>query len=97
MNLDSQNLEWELCKAYFSILETSMTSEISLDKLCIKIKISREEVEKIVPNNPMDYRVFFLKILISKLDSEVLSELKEDIAEDTISTGITLFLSGDMT
>ena len=44
MNLDNQNLEWKLCEAYFSILEISMSSDISIDKLCIEAKISKEEV-----------------------------------------------------
>ena len=61
MNLDNQNLEWKLCEAYFSILEISMTSEVSLDKLCKEAKISKEEAEKIVPNNSMDHRIFFLE------------------------------------
>ena len=93
MNLN-KNLEWELCEAYFSILEMSMTIEISLDKLCAEAKTSREEVEKIVPNNPKNYRIFFLKILISKLDREVLAELKEDIAHDTISSTYDKILEG---
>ena len=93
MNLN-KNLEWELCEAYFSILEMSMTSEISLDKLCTEAKTSREEVEKIVPNNPKNYRIFFLKILISKIDREVLAELKEDIADDTISSTYDKILEG---
>ena len=68
MNLDNQNLEWKLCEAYFSILEISLSSDISIDKLCIEAKLSKEEVGKIVPNNSLDYRIFFLKTLISKLD-----------------------------
>ena len=59
MNLDNRNLEWKLCEAYFSILEMSMTSEVSLDQLCTISKISIEEIEKIVPNNSMNYRFFF--------------------------------------
>ena len=59
MNTDNQNLVWELCETYFSILEISMTSEVSLDQLCIESKISREEAEKIIPNNTLDYRFFF--------------------------------------
>ena len=82
MNLDNENLEWKLCEAYFSILEISMLSDISIDKLCIKAKISKEEAEKIVPNNQMDNGIFFLKILISKLDRDVLTELKLDIDDD---------------
>ena len=94
MNLDNQNLEWKLCEAYFLILKTSMTSEISLDQLCIEAKISRKELEKIIPNNLTDYKIFFLKILISKLDREVLAELKADIAEDTISSTYDKILEG---
>ena len=94
MNLGNKNLEWKLCEAYFSILKISMTSEISLDKLCIEAKISRDELEKIIPNNSMDYKIFFLKILISKLDREVLAELKADIANDTISSTYDKILEG---
>ena len=94
MNLDNQNLEWKLCEAYFSILEISMSSDISIDKLSIEAKISREEVEKIVPNNQMDQRIFFLKILISKLDRDVLTELKLDIADDSISSTYDKILEG---
>ena len=94
MNLDNENLEWELCKAYFSILEMSMTSKISVEQLCAEAKTSRKEVEKIVPSNSMDYRIFFLKILISKLDKEALSELQLDIADDTISSTYDKILEG---
>ena len=94
MKLDNQNLKWELCKAYFFILEMNMTQEISLDKLCMEAKTSKEDVEKVIPNNPMDYRIFFLKILISKLDREVLDELKEDLTDDTISSTYDKILEG---
>ncbi len=94
MNLDNQNLEWKLCETYFSILEISMSSDISIDKLCIESKLSKEEVEKKVPNNPIDHKIFFLKILISKLDRDVLNELKVDIAEDTVSSTYDKILEG---
>ena len=94
MDLDNQNLEWKLCEAYFSILEMSMISEISIDQLSTVSKISINEVKKIVPNKPMNYRIFFLKILLSKLDREVLFELKEDIADDTISSTYDKILEG---
>ena len=61
MNMDNQNLVWELCETYFSILEISMTSEVSLDQLCSASKIPLETVEKIVPKNSYDYRIFFFK------------------------------------
>ena len=94
MNLDNENLEWKLCEAYFSILEISMSSDISIDKLCIEAKLSKDEVEKIVPNNHVDHRIFFLKILISKLDRDVLTELKVDIADDTVSSTYDKILEG---
>ena len=94
MNLNNQNLEWKLCQAYFSILEMNMISEIGLDQLSTVSKISIEEVEKIVPKNSINYKFFFLKILISKLDKEVLSELKADIVDDTISSTYDKILEG---
>ena len=72
MNMDNQNLVWELCETYFSILEISMMSEVSLDQLCSASKIPSKTVEKIVPINSYDFRNFFLKVLISKIDREVL-------------------------
>ena len=94
MRLNNQNIEWELCKAYFSILEINMSSEVSLEQLITKAKISREEVEKKVPKNLKDYKIFFLKILISKLDKEVLDELKADIRHDTLSSTYDKILEG---
>ena len=94
MNIDNQNLEWKLCEAYFSIIEMEMRSETSLDQLCIKADISREEADKILPNNSIDYRIFFLKILISKLDREVFTELKADLADDNISSTYDKILEG---
>ena len=86
MNLDNENLKWKLCEAYFSILEKSMTSKVSLDELCKVSKISLEEATRIVSDNSINNGNFFLKILISKIDKEVLSELKEDITDDTVSS-----------
>ena len=94
MNLDNENIEWKLCEAYFSIIETSMSPEVSLDELCEVSKISLEEANKIVSNNSMNNSNFFLKILISKIDREVLSELKEDITDDTVSSTYDKLLEG---
>ena len=94
MNLENQNLEWRLCEAYFSILEMSMTPEVNIDQLCKAAQISREEAQQILPKNSIDYRFFFLKILISKLDKEVLVELKADITDDTISSTYDKILEG---
>ena len=94
MNLNNENLEWKLCEAYFSILETSMTTEISLEELCEVSKISLEEANKIVSNNSINNSNFFLKKLISKIDREVLSELKEEITDDTVSSTYDKLLEG---
>ena len=94
MDLDNQNLEWKLCEAFFSILKMSTIPEVSIDQLSTVSKISINKVKKIVPNNSTNYRIFFLKILISKIDREVLSELKEDIADDTISSTYDKILEG---
>ena len=61
MRLNNKNIEWELCKAYFSILEINMSSEVSLEQLITTAKVSREEVEKKVPKNLKNYKIFFLK------------------------------------
>ena len=94
MNLDNENLEWKLCEAYFSILRTSTTSKVSLDDLCKVSKISLEQANKIVSNKSMNNSNFFLKILLSKIDREVLYELKEDITNDTISSTYDKLLEG---
>ena len=94
MNLDDQNLEWKLCEAYFSILEKNITSQVSFEELAMAAKLSKEQVEKIVPKQSTDYRIFFLKILISKLDSDVLTELKEDLVDDNISSTYDKILEG---
>ena len=94
MNLDNENIEWKLCEAYFSIIETRMSTEVSLDELCEVSKISLEEANKIVSNNSINNSNFFLKILISKIDREVLSELKEDITDDTVSSTYDKLLEG---
>ena len=94
MNLDNENLEWKLCEAYFSILDKSMTSRVSLDQLSIETKISKDEIEKILLDNSIDYKIFFLKILISKVDGEVLTELQADILDDNISSTYDKILEG---
>ena len=94
MKIDNQNYESILCKTYFSIVGSNLTTEVTLDQICEEAKISREEAEKIVPKNSLDYKYFFLKILISQLDKEVLTELKEDLADDIISSTYDKILEG---
>ena len=94
MKIDNQNYESRLCKTYFSIVGSNLTTEVTLDQICEEAKISREEAEKIVPKNSLEYKYFFLKILISQLDKEVLTELKEDLADDIISSTYDKILEG---
>ena len=94
MNADNQKLEWKLCEAYFLIIEKSMTSQVNLDQLSKATKISKEVVEKIVSDSLIDNRIFLLKILISKIDREVLNELKADLVDDTISSTYDKILEG---
>ena len=94
MKIDNQNYESRLCKTYFSIVESNLTTEVTLDQICEEAKISKDEAEKIVPNNSLDYKYFFLKLLISQLDKEVLTELKEDLADDNISSTYDKILEG---
>ncbi len=89
-----ENLEWILCKTYFLIVETTNSSKIRLEELCKESKISKEVVEKIVPQNPNMFGIFFLKILMSIIDKEVLKTLGSDIAEDTISSTYDKLLEG---
>ena len=48
----------------------------------------------VVSDNSINNGNFFLKILISKIDKEVLSELKEDITDDTVSSTYDKLLEG---
>ena len=47
MNLENQNLEWRLCEAYFSILEMSITPEVSIDQLVKKFKFLEKKYKNI--------------------------------------------------
>lgn len=85
MKTKKQELEWKLCHAYFSILETSKNPLINIENICVVSKVSLEDAKKIIPENFVnDY--FFLKILIAKLDNQVLEEFKIDIYNDSISS-----------
>ena len=94
MNNNDQNLQWELCKDYFSIVCSTSNSTVSLEELCAFSKISYEKVLGIIPKNYLDYKYFFLKILVARLDQEALEQFKNDVSEDTISTIYDKILEG---
>jgi hypothetical protein len=93
MELNDKEIELKLCETYFSVLSKTSTYNITLDELCVASKISYEKAKKIIPTN-FDEDFFFLKLFISKVDSEVLEELKNEIQDDDVSTIYDKILEG---
>ena len=93
MKNKDQVLKWKLCDAYFKILNKPNQKLINLEELCLKAKVSYNEAKKLIPENSVNDK-FFLKILITKLDSETLREFKTDISDDTISSTYDKILEG---
>jgi hypothetical protein len=93
MELNDKEIELKLCETYFSVLSKTSTYNITLDELCAASKISYEKAKKIIPTN-FNEDFFFLKLFISKVDSEVLEELKNEIQDDDISTIYDKILEG---
>jgi len=91
------DLKSKLCEAYFSIINSSLKTDIFIEELCVKSKVSIEDAQTVLPKMQKDYKKFFLTMLLLKLDQETLNEFKEEIYHDNISTiyektleGITL-------
>ena len=93
MELNDKEIELKLCETYFSVLSKKSTHNITLDELCAASKISYEKAKKIIPTN-FNVDFFFLKLFISKVDSEVLEELKNEIQDDDVSTIYDKILEG---
>ena len=94
MNNNDQDLHWKLCKDYFSIITSTSKTEVSLEELCAYSKLSFNKATEIIPKNNFDYDYYFLKILVARIDFEALDQLKNDIADDTISTVYDKILEG---
>ena len=94
MKKNIQTLNWKLCKAYFAIIGSSLKNEVTFDELVDLSKVLPEDAKKLIPKNNKDYNFFFLKILLSKLDAQTLSEFKIDIAEDKVSNTYEKTLEG---
>ena len=94
MKTEDKDSKWKLCNTYFTMLNASNKNSINLEELCSKSKVSYDEATKIIPKNSFNNPIFFLKILIAKLDNEALEEFKSDIFEDTISTTYDKILEG---
>ena len=94
MKIDKKALKWKLCKAYFSIIDSSLKEEVTFDELIFVSKVKPNDANKIISENNKNYNIYFLKILLSKLDTQTLSQFKIDIAEDTISNTYEKILEG---
>ena len=94
MNNNDQDLHWKLCKDYFSIVTSTSKTNVSLEELCVYSKVSYKKATEIIPKNNFDYDYYFLKILVARIDFEALDQLKNDIADDTISTVYDKILEG---
>ena len=94
MKKNTESLKWKLCKAYFAIIDNSLKDEVTFEELIIISKVFPKDAEDIISKNNKDYNFFFLKILLTKLDAQTLSEFKIDIAEDTISNTYEKVLEG---
>ena len=94
MKTHKQLIKWKLCKAYFDIIDSSLKEEVTFEELIFVSKIKPKDAEKIISKNNNNYNIFFLKILLLKLDTQTLSEFKIDISEDTISSTYEKILEG---
>ena len=91
------DLKSKLCKAYFSIINSSLKTEVYIEELCIESKVSMKDARIVLPKMQKDYKNFFLTTLLLKLDKEALNEFEEELFHDNVSNiyektleGITL-------
>ena len=94
MKKNIEMIKWKLCEGYFSIIGSNLKDEITFDELIFVSKVSGKDAEKIISKNSKDYNFIFLRILISKLDTQTLNEFKIDINEDTVSNTYEKILEG---
>ena len=88
------DLKSKLCEAYFSIINSSLKTDIFIEELCVKSKVSIEDAQTVLPKMQKDYKNFFLTMLLLKLDQETLNEFKEEIYHDNVSTIYEKMLEG---
>ena len=93
MKINDQDLKLKLCEAYFSVLNSTNKNSINLKELCVRINVPFDKVKTLISEKSIN-SIFFLKILINKLDNETLEELETDLSEDTISSTYDKILEG---
>ena len=62
-------LKSKLCTAYFSIINASLKTEIFIEELCVKSKVSIEDAQKVLPKMQKDYKIFFFNNAFTKTGS----------------------------
>ena len=92
-----RDLKSKLCEAYFSIINSSLKTEVYIEDLCLESKVSIQDAQMVLPKMQKDYKIFFLTALLLKLDQETLNEFEEELFHDNVSNiyektleGITL-------
>ena len=88
------DLKSKLCKAYFSIINSSLKTEVYIEELCIESKVSMKDARIVLPKMQKDYKNFFLTMLLLKLDQETLNEFEEELFHDDVSNNYEKILEG---
>ena len=88
------DLKLKLCKSYFSIINSSLKTEIYIEELCIESKVSMKDARMVLPKMQKDYKNFFLTTLLLKLDQETLNEFEEELFHDNVSNIYEKILEG---
>ena len=88
------DLKSKLCEAYFSIIDSSLKTDIFIEELCVKSKVSIEDAQTVLPKMQKDYKIFFLTELLLKLDQETLNEFEEELFHDNVSNTYEKTLEG---
>ena len=88
------DLKSKLCEAYFSIINSSLKTDIFIEELCVKSKVSIEDAQLILPKVQKNYKMFFLTTLLLKLDQETLDQFEEEIYHDNVSNVYEKILEG---
>ena len=59
MKTDKQALKLKLCKAYFSIIDSSLKEEVTFDELIFVSKVEPDDANKIISENNKNYNLYY--------------------------------------
>ena len=63
------DLKSKLCKAYFSIINSSLKTEVYIEELCLESKVSIQDAQMVLPKMQKDYNFFFFNNTFTKIRS----------------------------